>query len=553
MRRSTFWRRRTPRDDRVERLSAELAALGNRNPMPKVLIEETGVIRYTNAAAAAALGRASDALRHVDVFSLVHPEDEARAREDLASFVAGRLIEPVPEYAVRRGDGSWVHVAVEAMNLLDVPAAAGVLLMAQDVTAARAQERALIDLAFRDPITGIGNRRALDRDLANLLAVEQPLSVVFVDLDHFRRVNDSLGHTAGDELLSAVATRLFAAASVTSTVHHFSADTFVVTFPGLDGDRALEAAWRLLTAVARPLFVGSAELRVTGTAGVALREPGATAASLLRDADAALTRAKARRRGGVEVFTAEMRADALQRLAIETDLRRALQRDELALHLQPIVKLATREVIGSEALARWHRPSGDVRPELFVAVAEEAGLIGGLGDWVLQRAVQLLESEAAAKISVNLSPRQLFDPRLPARAEQLLAARGVRPQRLAFEITETVVVENHALASECLSSLRSLGCSVGLDDFGTGYSSLGYLRRLPVDFLKIDRSLVSDVADDSQAARIVEAISSLADALGLFTIAEGLERESQLEALVEIGVDAGQGWLLGYPALPRSD
>jgi len=248
-----------------------------------------------------------------------------------------------------------------------------------------------------------------------------------------------------------------------------------------------------------------------------------------------------------------MRADALQRLAIETDLRRALQRDELALHLQPIVKLATREVIGSEALARWHRPSGDVRPELFVAVAEEAGLIGGLGDWVLQRAVQLLESEAAAKISVNLSPRQLFDPRLPARAEQLLAARGVRPQRLAFEITETVVVENHALASECLSSLRSLGCSVGLDDFGTGYSSLGYLRRLPVDFLKIDRSLVSDVADDSQAARIVEAITSLADALGLFTIAEGLERESQLEALVEIGVDAGQGWLLGYPALPRSD
>jgi diguanylate cyclase (GGDEF)-like protein/PAS domain S-box-containing protein len=546
-------RRRRVRDARAGVLGSALATLGDRNPLPNVLVEGSGAIRYANPAAAAVLGQDHEGLTRVDVFSFVHPDDEARARSDLAAFVAGRVTHASPEYSVRRGDGSWADVSVEAMNLLDVKGASGVLLTVRDVTAARAHERYLLDLALRDPISGIGNRRALLRYLGEVMAVEQALAVVFIDLDHFRRVNDSLGHTAGDEVLAAMAARLESRASLIMAVYHFSADTFVVTISGVAEERAVEVAWELLSAVARPFFVAGAELRLTATAGVAIREPGATPTSILRDADAALTRAKSQRRSGVEVFSEAMRADAVQRLSIETDLRRALERDELSVHLQPIVKIATGEVVASEALVRWERPASAAVPtELFVSIAEDAGIIAALGERVLSRAIRLLRSGNGPRITVNLSTRQLFDPRLPTNVERLLATQAVEASRLGFEITETVVVENYSVAARCIESLRALGCTVGLDDFGTGYSSLGYLRHLPVDFLKIDRSLVADIDNELQAARIVQAIVSIAQALGLSLVAEGVERERQLDALVEAGVNLGQGWLFGRPAAPMT-
>jgi diguanylate cyclase (GGDEF)-like protein/PAS domain S-box-containing protein len=550
MRFRVFSRRARLRGEEPTDLASALAAIGNRNQLPRVLLGESGTIRYANAAAGALLGHDAQALTRIDAFSFIHPNDEARAKADLAAFLSGRVTCPSPEYAVRRGDGSWAHVSVDAMNLLDVRGVGGVLLTGRDVTAARAQEQYLLDLALLDPITGIGNRRTLLCHLAQVMTDDRPAVVVFIDVDHFRRVNDSLGHTAGDEVLAAMAARLEAASSATAAVHHFSADTFVVTIAGLARDRAIEMAWELLAELGRPLYVAGAELRLMATAGVAVREPGATPASILRDADSALTRAKLQRRGGVGVFSASMRADVVQRLSIETDLRRALERDELAVHLQPIVKIATREVVASEALVRWERPEGYISPELFVPIAEDAGLVGALGERVLSRAIDLLRSGNGPRISVNLSPRQLFDPRLPGHVERLLSIHGVNPGRLAFEMTETVVVENYSLAAQCIASLRGLGCPVGLDDFGTGYSSLGNLRRLPVDFLKIDRTLVADTDVDVQAVRIVQAIVSLAGALGLCTVAEGIERERQLDAVAEAGVDLGQGWLFGHPRAP---
>jgi EAL domain-containing protein (putative c-di-GMP-specific phosphodiesterase class I) len=239
---------------------------------------------------------------------------------------------------------------------------------------------------------------------------------------------------------------------------------------------------------------------------------------------------------------------AVERLTMETDLRHAIERDELDLFVQPVVDLATREVEGGEALVRWMRRGGnDVSPEIFIGLAEETGLIISIGDWVLARALAILRAGGVERLSVNLSPRQLLEPGFPARVERLLRVLDVSPGRLLFEVTETFVVENFELASEFLSGLRQMGCPVGLDDFGSGYSSLGYLRRLPVDFLKLDRALVQDVDTDDQAARIAETIVALARSLTLTTIAEGIERVEQADALATMGCQYGQGFLFGPP------
>jgi EAL domain-containing protein (putative c-di-GMP-specific phosphodiesterase class I) len=243
-----------------------------------------------------------------------------------------------------------------------------------------------------------------------------------------------------------------------------------------------------------------------------------------------------------------MRTQAIDRLAMETELRHAAERGELSLFVQPVVNLAQRRVEGGEALLRWTRRCGEqVPPDVFIPLAEDTGLIISLGDWVLGQALGVLMTGKVQRLSVNLSPRQLLDPGLPARVERLLRLLDISPERLLFEVTENFVVENFGIAGGSLANLRQLGCLVGLDDFGTGYSSLAYLRRLPVDFLKLDRVLVQDIDTDPQAARIAETVVVLAHALGLPTIAEGIERPEQAEGLAAMGCQYGQGWLFGRP------
>jgi EAL domain-containing protein (putative c-di-GMP-specific phosphodiesterase class I) len=238
----------------------------------------------------------------------------------------------------------------------------------------------------------------------------------------------------------------------------------------------------------------------------------------------------------------------VERLALETDLRHAIARDDIDVHLQPIVELDSGVVDAHEALARWTRAGATVPPSVFVPAAEESGLITALGDAVLVRAIAALRAGRAARVNVNLSPRQLLDPGLPARVQRVVTANDVAPQRLVFEITESVIIENFDIATRSLHELRDLGCPVGLDDFGTGHSSLGYLRRLPLDFLKLDRALIVGIDVDPQGAQIIEAILGLARTLSLTTIAEGVEREPQAEVLRAIGCEYGQGWLFGRPA-----
>jgi diguanylate cyclase (GGDEF)-like protein/PAS domain S-box-containing protein len=529
----------------------ELRAVAERIGEPLLILDAGGVIRYANPAVGWLTGRDPRILEGTSVASLVHPDQRRRVRRELGALLEGNPATEDVEFQVQANDGTWRTLRVTGSNLLDLAAPDGILIQATDVTERLEYERALRDLAYRHPITGVASRRALEQHLEEYLASEQTVAVAFLDLDHFKRINDCLGHTAGDNVLAAVTARIAPLVPRSGLLAHFASDVFAVVFLGLDAARALGLAWHLVTRVADPLYVGGHEVHLRATAGVALRDEASTVESMLRDADAALTRAKTVRRGGVELFTPAMRAEAVDRFVLENEFRSALQRGDLEVHLQPIMRLATGELVGHEALARWSRPDGlHVPAEQFIRIAEECGVIAEVGDWVLGRVIGLLQNRASERISVNLSPRELLDPSLPGRVERLLTFAGLSGTQLSFEITETAVVDNFELAAASLHALRRLGCAVGLDDFGTGYSSLGYLRKLPVDFVKLDRTLIADVDTDRQASLVASSVFTLAHALSLVTVAEGIERPSQLRKITDMGCTYGQGWLFGRPAAP---
>jgi len=299
------------------------------------------------------------------------------------------------------------------------------------------------------------------------------------------------------------------------------------------------------------LFLGGHELRLSLSAGLAYRDPAATAASLLRDAGLALRRAMGRGGGRVESFVVEMRDEAIGRLDLEARMRRAIAHGDFSLEVQPIVRMSDATPVGAEALVRWTEDGVAVEPRTFIDLAEETGLIVPLGDWIIDRAAQIATRVPGGRVMVNLSARQLGSPGLPERIARVLAARRVPPSAMGFEVTETLLVEHFDFAVHTLSAIRQLGCTVGLDDFGTGYSSLSYLRRLPIDFLKIDGSLSADIDTDVQARAIVGAIITMSDAMGVKAICECVETEAQVATLMELGCTLAQGFLYGRPAPVR--
>jgi len=532
-------------------VAGALRAVADRTRSPLFLVTREGRIRYANPAAGWLLGRTPEWLIGQDWESLVHPEDAAQVGQELAEILSGRGSVQSLEYRMQSADGSVKVLTAHASSLTHVPGVDGVLVSATDVTDQRANEKRLRELALTDPLTGLSNRNRLSDHLRVSIGTGPQTSVVFIEIDHFRRINASLGHTIGDIVLRSIAGRIGAAVPSTSLVARFGGDTFVVVLEGVDEESTAALVWELLARIANPLFVSGYELRVTASAGIARQDASATHESLLRDADVALTRAKAFRRGGAVMFNEQMRTETAARLALEADLRRAIQRGELRIHYQPVINFSSGEQEGSEALVRWQREGDEILgPIDFLPVAEEAGLIVAIGEWVLGAVLKDLQRDPERCASVNLSPRQLAVPGFSRQVERLLAVHDVAASRIAFEVTETVLVEDFELASSVLSGLRRLGCFVGLDDFGAGYSSLGYLRRLPLDFIKIDRSLIDAIDTDAQARTIVSSVVSLAKALSLVTIAEGVERESLVAPLFEMGCDYGQGWLFGR-ALPR--
>jgi diguanylate cyclase (GGDEF)-like protein len=436
-------------------------------------------------------------------------------------------------------------------------------LLSRSINYAIERKRAEVELAHQamhDALTTLPNRalfydrlgQALNRVGRHSAAV----AVLFLDLDRFKLINDSLGHGAGDKLLIAVAERLSNVLRGGDTAARFGGDEFVILCEDVSGERqAIAIAERIADELDAPFTVEGDEVFVRTSVGIALAtEPGARPEALIRDADAAMYRAKERGGGVYEVFDDQMRERAVRRMETENALHRALDRGEFVMHYQPIVQMATGALHGVEALARWQHPHrGLVMPGEFIEAAEETGLIIALGAWAFEAAC--LQSAAwggAQMMSVNVSARQCGHPDLVATFGEILRRTGADPASVCLEITETALMEDVESSTATLTALKALGLTLALDDFGTGYSSLRALQHLPVDVVKIDRSFIAPIEHDPQEAAIVAAVISLSHALGLLTVAEGIETVAQVDRLRALGCDLAQGFYFAKPAPPEA-
>ncbi len=508
-------------------------------------------LRLTGFTAEAVLGRTPDAVQSVRHGMAFYRE--------LWTVVAERG-HWEGEVWLRRHDGSefpsWGQISVVTD---DDGAATHYVAVCEDISERKAQEDRIRHLAQHDALTGLPNRALLEDRLAQAIPLARRngtrLAVMFLDLDRFKTINDSLGHQAGDHLLREVARRLCGCVRKADTVSRQGGDEFVILLQELEApEHAARVARKIIEAVAEPVYLDGLQLQVTPSIGISVfPDDGTWQAELLRNADAAMYHAKGTGRNNFQFFTPEINARVIERVELEARLRRALDRGEFLLHYQPRFELASRQAVGMEALLRWRDPDhGMVPPSRFIPVAEECGLIVPLGEWVLQEACRqtarwLRAGLRPLRVSVNVSPAQLRQKNFDECVAHALAAAQLDARHLELEVTETSIMLDVDEAAATLEALKARGIHLSVDDFGTGYSSLAYLKRLPLDRIKIDRTFVQDVIDDPDDAAITAAIIGMAHTLGMNTLAEGVETEAQVQFLTRHGCQDAQGFLLARP------
>ena len=517
-----------------------------------IVVHEHGLTLDVNPAFTAMFGYTADERRGRPVTDVIAPESHSIARH----YLDDQIEEPYEAVGLRR-DGARFPMEIEG-KAISIDGRVARVTLVRDVSRRKSLEERLIHQALHDSLTGLANRTHFEERLTHALARadrrQRSVAVMFVDLDNFKVVNDSLGHQIGDRLLVGVAERLRMSLRAGDMAARFGGDEFTILLADVAGpDDAVAAAERVADALRTPFTIDARDVYATASIGIAVGIPGVSEpVGLIREADLAMYRAKASGKARCEVFDPRMSLDAMERLELETDLRLAIERNELHVVYQPIWCLSTGRLTELEALLRWEHPvKGTISPARFIPIAEETGLIDSIGHWVLDRSCRQavawddrLRGRPPFTMSVNLSIRQLQDRRLVTAVADVLRATGLAPARLKLEVTESAIMEDAPAAIARLGGLKCLGVKLAIDDFGTGYSSLSHLKRLPVDTLKIDRSFVDGLGSDPKDTAIVRGVIALAASLGLDVTAEGVETVAQLRAL---GCDRGQGYLFARP------
>jgi diguanylate cyclase (GGDEF)-like protein/PAS domain S-box-containing protein len=537
------------------RSAARLEAIIQNSSDVVIVAGADALIQYVSPSAVRMLGREPSSLVARPLAEIVGEDDVVLLLVDVPA--TGATID-LPQ-GIRHVAGHRLDVECTVADLRGDPDVAGYVITVRDVSERRAYEGRLRHQAFHDGLTQLANRLLFRDRLAHALdrRTVRPgrLAVLFIDLDEFKTVNDSLGHGAGDALLVEVSHRLRRVVRSADTIARLGGDEFAVLLEDVSGTSEPHlCAERILRALTEPFELEGHRIELSTSIGIALNAERTTAEEMLQDADVAMYRAKATGKGRYVTFEPSMHDAAEGRLELEADLRHGLERMEFHLQFQPIVELATGVVVGLEALVRWKHPQrGTVSPLAFIPIAEEIGLIVPLGRWILFEACRQLAAlraegaDPSLTVSVNVSSRQLASPDLATDVATALATHGLAPANLILEITESVLVEDQRGPIETLAKIRATGVRIAIDDFGTGYSSLAYLHRLPIDILKIDKSFVARLIDGNEEAVLAEAIIQIGHALGMLIVAEGVEEEFQRDRLGQMGCDLGQGFWFAFP------
>jgi diguanylate cyclase (GGDEF)-like protein/PAS domain S-box-containing protein len=522
------------------------------------VVDEAGTVTYQSPSVERLLGYRVDELEGTRFGRLLAETDRSRLERILDLEAREGTDSHTFECALQHRDGRWLTFEVQHTHLLEDEHVRGIVLNSRDISERKAFEEQLAHQAFHDPVTGLANRALFTDRVAHALRSTirkgSLVAVMFVDLDDFKTVNDSLGHQAGDAVLSEVATRLARTSRPADTVARFGGDEFAVLLDGVaNSDEAAMIGDRLLTALEAPMDIDGKQVYPRASMGICMSDEdllNQDAEELLRNADVAMYMAKRDTKGRYRLFEPAMHERVVERLELRGELQRALDEQQLEVYYQPVVRLSGGDQYGVEALLRWHHPTrGLVAPGAFIPLAEETGLIVPIGRWVLEQACRKgaelqASTDARIRISVNLSVKQLQSDSIVDDVASVLQSTGLDPRALVLEVTETVMLADADIAVSRLHALKELGVSIAMDDFGTGYSSLSYLSRLPVDILKMDRSFLGGGVDDNGLAA---AIMAIGERLGLEVVAEGIERPEQIESLQSLGFELGQGFFFGRP------
>ncbi len=525
------------------------------------ILDENCRFSYVSPSICSLTGYRAEEIINADQGGFFHIDDLDKIRDALKQAIAtpDKAI-PIPDLRVRHRDFRWLYFGGSAANMRDVAGVDGVVFNCHDVTERKEQEKTIYHQANYDTLTNLPNRflflDLLSQALLRASREKYQVGVLFIDLDDFKKVNDTLGHSAGDELLNIVAKRLTDCVRQDDTVSRLGGDEFTVILPNIGDSTDVEiVAAKIIAKIKQATTLDGSEVFISSSIGITLfPDDAGDGETLVKHADIAMYEAKDAGRSTYRFFSPEMNRAAAEWMTMETELRVAINREEFDMRYQPIVDLKSGNVTGAEALIRWNHPDrGLVSPDYFISFAEEQGMIVTIGEWVMKAACDQVnrwrsEGYEDLKMAVNVSPRQCHEPGFDAMVERVLGEARISSENFTLEITEGMFIEDARAGSvEALQNCRIRGALLSLDDFGTGYSSLSYLKRFPVDVVKIDRVFVTDIASSSEDKALCQAIIAMAHAFDLMVVGEGIETKEQADILTEFGCNRGQGYLISKP------